>query len=109
MTSDCIVRGQKPLCGSCFDFLKAHLGGFEGVVWREGDVQEENSSLVHGARGAQDGGAPLIDVVSFGPGTEGNTERHETWRRVHQPGTAPPHHHTDFTQSACEWEPDAAF
>ena len=64
--------------GSCFDLLKAHLGGFEGVVWREGDVQEENSSLVHGARGAQDGGAPLIDVVSFGPGTEGNTSNHKT-------------------------------
>lgn len=44
------------------------LGGFERVVWREGDVQEEDASLVHGARRSQDGGPPLIDVVSFGAG-----------------------------------------
>jgi len=45
-----------------------YLGGFEGVVGGEGDVQEEDSSLVHGARGSQDGRPPLVDVVSFGAG-----------------------------------------
>lgn len=48
--------------------LGADLGGFEGVVGGEGDVQEEDASLVHGARGSQDGRPPLIDVVPFGAG-----------------------------------------
>ena len=56
--------------------LSAHLGRFEGVVWCEGDVQEEDSPLVHGARGAQDGRPPLIDVVSFGAGAVGT---HDTF------------------------------
>lgn len=45
-----------------------YLWGFEGVVWREGDVQEEDTSLIDGAWRSQDGGPPLIDVVSFGAG-----------------------------------------
>lgn len=45
--------------------LAADLGRFEWVVWRERDVQEEDASLVHGARGSQDGRPPLVDVVSF--------------------------------------------
>lgn len=47
----------------------ADLRGFEGVVGREGDVQEEDPSLVHGARWSQDGRPPFVDVVSFGAGT----------------------------------------
>lgn len=45
-----------------------YLGGFEGVVGREGDVQEEHAPLVHGARRSQDGGPPLINVISFWAG-----------------------------------------
>ena len=45
-----------------------YLGGFEWVVWCEGDVQEEDPSLVHGARRPQDGRPPLVDVVPFGAG-----------------------------------------
>lgn len=50
---------------------RQYLGRFEGVVRCEGDVQEEDSALVNGARGAQDGRPPLIDVVSFGTSTVG--------------------------------------
>ena len=48
--------------------MAADLGGFEGVVRREGDVQEEDAPLVHGARGPEDGRPPFVDVVSFWAG-----------------------------------------
>ena len=51
-----------------------YLGGFEGVVGCEGDVQEEDASLVHGARWSQDGRPPLIDVVSFWASTAGGKQ-----------------------------------
>ena len=54
---------------------RAYLGGLEGVVWCEGDVQEEDPSLVDGAGGAQDGGPPLIDVISFWTRTESTQTR----------------------------------
>lgn len=50
-----------------------HLGRLEGVVWSEGDVEKEDSSLVHGARRTQDRGPPLVDVVSLWAGTEKHT------------------------------------
>jgi len=42
-----------------------HLGGFEGVLWGEVDVEEEDAALVHGARRPQDGGHPLVQVVAL--------------------------------------------
>lgn len=48
--------------------LSTDLRRFEGVVWCEGDVQEEDTSLVHGARRSEDGRPPFIDVVSFRTG-----------------------------------------
>ena len=54
-----------------------YLWGFEWVFWREVDVQEENSSLVDGSWGSEDGGYPFVDVVAFWPGTgkKGKIER----------------------------------
>jgi len=43
-----------------------HLRGFEGVLRGEVYVEEEDTTLVDGAGGAQDGGDPLVQVVSFG-------------------------------------------
>ena len=54
--------------------MLSYLGGFEGVVGREGDVQEEDAPLVHGARWSQDGRPPLIDVVSFWASTAGTND-----------------------------------
>lgn len=61
-----------------FTHLPRHkyLGGLEGVVGREGDVQEEHAPLVHGARRSQDGGPPLINVVSFGAGAADKHSNH---------------------------------
>ena len=59
---------------------RQYLGGFEGVVRCEGDVQEEDASLVHGARWSQDGRPPLIDVVSFRASTaESETQTLNHW------------------------------
>jgi len=41
--------------------------GLERVLWREVDVQEEDSAFVDGTRRSKDGGDPLIEVVSLGP------------------------------------------
>ena len=71
----------RSLCSSNTQILSqwclqaADLGGFEGVVWREGDVQEEDAALVHGARRSQDGRPPLVDVVSFGAGAGNRKEK----------------------------------
>ena len=44
---------------------RAYLGGLEGVVVSEVDIDHELSSLVRGACGANDGNIPLGDVVSL--------------------------------------------
>lgn len=44
---------------------ESHLGGFKGVLRGEGDVQKEDAPLVHRAWRPQDGGPPLVDVVSL--------------------------------------------
>ena len=49
---------------------EGHLGRLEGILGGEVDVQEEDSSLVHRPRRAQNGGHPLIDVVALGAGAE---------------------------------------
>jgi len=41
-----------------------HLGGFEGVVCREVDVEEENSSCIRGFVGAHNGRLPMKHIVS---------------------------------------------
>ena len=46
-----------------------YLWWLEGVIRREGDVQEEHATFIHRARGSQDGGSPFVDVVSFGSRT----------------------------------------
>ena len=66
MSPDCF-KSQDTECTA----VLSYLGGFEGVVGREGDVQEEDAPLVHGARWSQDGRPPLIDVVSFWASTAG--------------------------------------
>jgi hypothetical protein len=45
---------------------KGYLGWLEGVVLREGDVQEEDATLVGGVGRAHDGGDPLEYVVALG-------------------------------------------
>ena len=42
---------------------ESDFGGFEGVVSGEMDVQEEDSALVRGVRGAHDGGLPVEQVT----------------------------------------------
>lgn len=54
----------------------SHLRWFEGVVWGEDDVEEEDPSLVHGAWRTQDGRPPLIDVVSFRTGADEAQQTH---------------------------------
>ena len=55
------------------------LGRLEGVICREVDVEEEHAALVHRARGAEDGGHPLVEVVSLGPSAA-------VWRRIQRDG-----------------------
>jgi len=43
-----------------------HLRGFERVLRGEVYVEEEDATLIDGAGWAQDGGDPLIQVVTFG-------------------------------------------
>lgn len=41
-----------------------HLGGFEGVVCREVNVEEENSSCIRGFVGAHNGRLPMKHIIS---------------------------------------------
>lgn len=45
------------------------LRGFERILGREVNVQEEHTALVHGPGRSQDGGNPLVQVVPLGTGT----------------------------------------
>ncbi len=47
-----------------------YLGRLEGVLGREVDVEEEDTPLVDGAGGSEDGGDPLVDVVALWSGAE---------------------------------------
>ena len=49
---------------------EGHLGGLEGVLGGEVDVEEEHASLVHRAGWAENGGHPFVNVIAFGTGTE---------------------------------------
>ena len=57
-----------------FSFSCFHLWGLEGVLWREVDVQEEDAALVDGAGRAEDGGDPLVDVVTLRSGAGNEIE-----------------------------------
>ena len=43
------------------------LGRLEGVLGGEVDVEEEDAALVRGAGRPEDGGHPLVQVVTLGP------------------------------------------
>ena len=43
------------------------LGRLEGVLGSEVDVEEEDAALVRGAGRPEDGGHPLVQVVTLGP------------------------------------------
>lgn len=109
-----MVKNQRCLCSkqqlkyrgrSAEQQGTTYLGGLEGVVWCEGDVQEEHSSLIHGARGPQDGGPPLIDVVSFRAGTV-DTHKHTHTKPVLSGFSSHKVRGQTFHQSPATWKCD---
>ena len=55
------------------------LGRLEGVLGGEVDVEEEYAALVRGAGRPEDGGHPLVQVVTLGP-RAANTQLYYTFK-----------------------------
>ena len=47
--------------------LELAIWRFERVFRREVDVEEKDTALIGRARGTQDGGDPLVEIVALGP------------------------------------------
>ena len=57
------------------------LGRLEGVLGGEVDVEEEDATLVRGAGRPEDGGHPLVQVVTLGP-RAANTQLYYTLSNI---------------------------
>ena len=67
------MHAVTPFMHDVTQFVRAHLGGerdlggLEGVVWGEVDVDEEDAARVRAVRRAHDGGLPAEEIVAGWP------------------------------------------